>query len=48
MSFRDAQEVTTLGFHFWNRKWSLTGYEFLFNEGKILKAYGNTIFRTVC
>jgi len=47
LSFRDTQEAISLGFHFWNKNWYTTSYEYIFENSKILVAYRNTIIRTI-
>lgn len=46
LSFSNAKEATTLGFHFWPETWSLEAYKFLFNYDTILRPYVNSIVRT--
>ena len=48
LSFSEAEDATTLGFHIWIRKWSLTAYEFAFSRyGNVGIAYVNSIVRTI-
>ncbi|WP_135556657.1 carbohydrate ABC transporter permease [Paenibacillus cymbidii] len=47
LSFAKPEEAATLGFHLWNKNWSLSSYQFIFRNNQVLTAYGNTIFITV-
>ena len=48
LSFSGVGDATTLGFHIWIRKWSLTAYEFAFSRyGNVGIAYFNSIVRTI-
>lgn len=47
LSFSDAREATTLGFHLWPQSWSLDAYKFLFGYDEVLRMYYNSIQRTV-
>ncbi|WP_235885294.1 carbohydrate ABC transporter permease [Paenibacillus cymbidii] len=46
LSFSDAAEATTLGFHFWPAAWRMEAYRFLFSTADVTRAYVNTILRT--
>lgn len=47
ISFSDAQDSSTLGFHLYPSRWVLDAYQFLFSYEDIMMAYANTIYRTV-
>ncbi|WP_164821419.1 carbohydrate ABC transporter permease [Paenibacillus koleovorans] len=47
LSFAKPEEAATLGFHLWNKNWSLSSYQFIFRNNQVMTAYGNTIFITV-
>jgi putative aldouronate transport system permease protein len=47
LSFSDPVKASRLEFHLWNTEWSVASYEYLIEDGRILRAYLNTIIRTV-
>lgn len=47
LSFSDANASSSLGVHLWPDRWITDAYEFVFSYGNIMKAYVNTIIRTV-
>lgn len=47
LSFSDANATSSLGVHLWPDRWITDAYEFVFSYGNIMKAYVNTIIRTV-
>lgn len=47
LSFSNASEATTLGFHFWPKTWSTEAYKFLFSYDQMVRPYVNSIVRTV-
>ncbi|MDQ0973657.1 putative aldouronate transport system permease protein [Neobacillus niacini] len=47
LSFSDANASSSLGVHLWPDRWITDAYEFVFSYGNIMKAYVNTIVRTV-
>lgn len=47
LSFSNAKEATTLGFHLWPETWSLEAYKFLFSYDSIVRPYINSIVRTI-
>lgn len=47
LSFSDPTKASSLGAHLWNEHWSVSSYQYVFEEGRLLLAYYNTIVRTV-
>lgn len=47
LSFNDGADAAKGGIYFWPRKFTLDNYIEVFRDGKIMKAYGITISRTV-
>ncbi|KIL41972.1 sugar ABC transporter permease [Gordoniibacillus kamchatkensis] len=47
LSFSDANNASTLGFHLWPDQWVTDAYQFVFTFQNIMVAYSNTIIRTV-
>lgn len=47
LSFSDAGASSSLGVHLWPDRWITDAYEFVFSYGNVMKAYINTIIRTV-
>ncbi|NYE03420.1 putative aldouronate transport system permease protein [Bacillus niacini] len=47
LSFSDANASSSLGVHLWPDRWIMDAYEFVFSYGNIMRAYVNTIIRTV-
>lgn len=47
LSFNDGADAAKGGIYFWPRKFTLDNYRQVFADGKIMKAYGITIARTV-
>ena len=48
LSLADAENASSLGLRLWNSGWSLHSYEFALSKyGNVVRAYGNSMFRTV-
>ncbi|EKN65196.1 binding-protein-dependent transport system inner membrane protein [Neobacillus bataviensis LMG 21833] len=47
LSFSDAKASSSLGVHLWPDRWITDAYEYVFSYGNVMKAYVNTIIRTV-
>ena len=47
LSFSNPTQASSLGFRVWIDEWSTSSYQFILEDGRIITAYGNTIFRTV-
>jgi len=47
LSFMNATEASTLGLHIWNKEWITDAYRFAFKDQLIIRAYANTIFKTL-
>ncbi|MBO0991730.1 carbohydrate ABC transporter permease [Bacillus sp. SD088] len=47
LSFSDPNQASSLGANLWPEKWISDAYQFVFGYGHIMKAYMNTIVRTV-
>lgn len=47
LSFNDGADAAKGGIYFWPREFTLDNYKEVFEDGKIMKAYGITVARTV-
>lgn len=47
ISFSDPKQVSGLGMNLWPERWITDAYQFVFTYGNTMKAYANTILRTV-
>lgn len=47
LSFSDPHQVSGLGMNLWPERWIPDAYQFVFGYGSIMKAYLNTVLRTV-
>lgn len=47
LSFSESSTTVGLGISLWPEQWSLEAYQFIFSYGDIVRAYMNTIIRTV-
>ncbi|NIK75334.1 putative aldouronate transport system permease protein [Paenibacillus castaneae] len=47
LSFSDPNQASSLGPNLWPEKWIPDAYQFVFGYGDIMKAYANTIARTL-
>ena len=47
LSFNDGVDAIRGGITFWPREFTLANYEFVLQDRRLARAYGNTVFRTV-
>ncbi|MBS4178930.1 carbohydrate ABC transporter permease [Bacillus sp. FJAT-49731] len=47
ISFSDPKQISGLGMHLWPESWIPDAYQYVFSYGSIMKAYVNTIVRTL-
>ncbi|MBO1004821.1 carbohydrate ABC transporter permease [Pseudogracilibacillus auburnensis] len=47
LSFSDPHQASSLGMSLWPERWIPDAYQFVFTYGSIMKAYANTILRTI-